>query len=110
MPQHYIRIIRKLSPGAILILSTSYLISKEGISKDQRINRDARLWLDKIAARSGLLYPELVENYENELTEFKLITKRQYGGYEVLYGNNDRLTQLGLNLCSYIDNYEDLDK
>lgn len=109
LPQHYIRIIRKLSTGAILILITTYLISKEGIPKEERNNRDASLWLKRIATRSGLIYPELVENYENELIEFNLITKRGYGGHEVFYGNNNRLTELGLNLSSYIDNYEDLE-
>jgi hypothetical protein len=111
LPQHYIRIIRKLSTGAILILSTTYLIAKEGMPQDQRHRNSSILWLDKIAERSGLQYRELVENYENELIKYKLITDRQYIDRSgIIYGNNNRLTELGLNLCSYIENYEDLNK
>jgi hypothetical protein len=109
LPQHYIRIIRKLSPGAILILTTAYIVAKEGITKEQTSNREARLWLIKIAERSGLIYIELVENYEEELIKYNLITDRQHTDRSgIFYGNHNRLTELGLNLCIYIENYEDL--
>jgi hypothetical protein len=109
LPQHYIRIVRKLSPGAILILNTTYLIAKKGLTKEQMINRSASLWLNKIAEESGLLYPELVETYEDELIKYNLITDRQHSSRsDIIYGNHNRLTGLGLNLCTYIENYEDL--
>jgi len=110
LPQHYIRIIRKLSPGAILILTTTYLIAKDVLPKDQLIDRSATVWLNKIAKRSGLLYPELVENYEDELMKYNLITARQNIGSVIFYGNRNRLTEFGLNLCTYIENYEDIEK
>lgn len=111
LPQHYIRIIRKLSPGAILVLTTTYLIAKEGRPKGLAQLTYARLWLDKISERSGLQYRELVENYEDELIKCNLITGRQHiDRSRVIYGNHNRLTDLGLNLCTYIDNYEDLEK
>jgi hypothetical protein len=109
LPQHYIRIIRKLSPGAILILNTTYLIAKEGIAKEQTTDRSARLWLIKVAEKSGLMYHELVENYEEELIKYNLITDRHHTDRSgIFYGNHNRLTELGLNLCTYIENYEDL--
>jgi hypothetical protein len=110
LPQHYIRVIRKLSPGAIVILSTTYLIAKDGLPKDQLIDRSAAVWLNNIAERSGLLYPELVEYYEDELMKYNLITGRQSISSVIFYGNRNRLTEFGLNLCTYIENYEDLDK
>ena len=111
LPQHYIRIIRRLSPGAILILNTTYLVSKEGILNDQTKDRSARLWLNKIAERSGLLYHELVEHYEDELIKYNLIIDRQHTDRSgIYYGNHNRLTELGWNLCTYVENYEDLDK
>jgi hypothetical protein len=109
LPQHYIRIIRKLSPGAILVLSTTYLIAKQGLSSDELKYHSARNWLLKIAEISGLAYIELVENYEKELIEYNLIMNR--GGIDrsdANYGNHFRLTELGLNLCSYIDNYKEI--
>ena len=110
MPQHYIRIIRKLSPGAILILNTTYLIAKEGIYTEQMKDRSARLWLNNIAERSGLIYRELVQNYEDELIKYKLITDRRHSDRSgIVCGNYNRLTDLGLNLCSYIDKYDDFD-
>jgi hypothetical protein len=109
LPQHYIRIIRKLSSGAILILTTTYIIAKEGITMEQCTDRSARLWLNKIADRSGLLYFELVENYEEELIKYNLITDRDLIDRSVIfYGNHNRLTEFGLNLCTYIENYEGL--
>jgi hypothetical protein len=111
LPQHYIRIIRKLSPGAILILTTAYIIAKEGITKEQNTDRSAILWLNKIAERSGLLYFELVENYEEELIKYNLITDRKLSDKSgIFYGKHNRLTEFGLNLCTYIENYEDIEK
>jgi hypothetical protein len=105
LPQHYMRIIRKLSPGAILILNAVFQVVREGYDPNER---GARAWLIKIAEKSSLKWVELVENYEEELINNKLITNRQHSDRSGVYlGNYYRLTELGYNLCHYIENYEE---
>jgi len=107
LPQHYIRIIRKISSGAVLTLSTTYHIFKEEIAQNICQRCSAIEWLDKIAERSGLLYPQLVENYEEELIKHKLITDRLNQDVQGrIMAENNRLTSFGLSLCAYIENYE----
>jgi hypothetical protein len=60
---------------------------------------------------SSLKYPELVELCEKELINKCLLTKRQLSdGSAISIVPYFRLTQLGYEICSFIENYEEIFK
>lgn len=108
LPQHYIRFIRNLSAGAILVLNTTYQVANEGgLTPAQGQVQSARDWCLNIAGKSGLEHLEFVENYEKELINYNLIFDRYHSDRSgVRWGEHYRLTALGYSLCTYIDGYE----
>ncbi len=111
LPQQYMNLCRKLSSGDIFVLLTTYAVSKTDW-KDKR-SRSLRTWLDKIKIESGLKDRELVELYERNLIEHKLLTDRNTRVRpqgEVEQGEHCRLTDLAINICKYIEAYDEGDE
>ena len=101
LPQQYMKLCRTLSSGEILVLSTTYKISKQ-----KYVERSAAEWLKKIALESGLVHPELVEIYEEELMKKHLLSPRVHSDRSGINVNpHFRLTSLGFDICNYIENY-----
>ena len=108
LPQLYMKVCRNISSGSILILNAAYQITKErslGTKKYKELGASG--WIDIIKEKSGLRYRSLVEIYEQELMEKRLISPREYSDRSgITIEPHFRLTDLGFNICSYIDNYE----
>jgi hypothetical protein len=101
LPQQYMKLCRTLSSGEILVLSTTYKISKR-----KYVERSAAEWLKKIAQESGLVHPELVEIHEEELMKKHLLSLRVHPDRSGIDVNpHFRLTSLGFDICNYIENY-----
>jgi len=114
LPHQFIRICRKLSSGEILLLSAIYNIAKKGYDHFKQLiefpqSPSAHNWLILMAKESSLKYPELVELHETELINKGLLTKRRLSdGSAVSITPYFRLTQLGYDICSFIENYEEV--
>lgn len=111
LPHQFIRICRKLSAGEILLLSATYNIAKKGYEHYKQLIESPQLpsahsWLNTMAKHSSLKYPELVELHEKELINKCLLTKRELSQNIVTIVPYFRLTQLGYEICSFIENYE----
>lgn len=75
LPQQYMRIVRKLGSGELLVLLTTYTsIARGGWQQE---DRGAHHWLREIADASGLRFAELVANHEQKLMETNLLGGRQ---------------------------------
>ena len=94
LPQAYMRIIKKLSPEAILILISNYDLARKNFIDN--------LWIERIALVTKLNFTEIIEIYESELIKLKLLMDRIYKDKSGYY----RLTQLGYEICQYIEKYE----
>jgi hypothetical protein len=104
LPQQYMKLVRELSSGEILVLLTTHRCAQD--IDDRQTNSSARTWLEKIANASGLRHPELVANHESKLIAKNLITKRTNNdGSGVFRGAHGRLTELGHGLCEFIALY-----
>lgn len=101
----YMKIVRKLAVGELTVLFTTYDCI---YLKQKRTNWSAAEWLEIIAEKSNLRFIELVALNETKLIELHLITKRLLqDGSGITIGDNFRLTDLGYNLCKYIELYEE---
>ena len=105
------KICKKISSGGLLVLKACWDIVNRKINFDSQ-NRDfskvtGRLeWLNLISKQIGHSIHSLVEVYENELIELKLIGDVRHidkSGFEKQ--KNFRLTELGLKLCEYITKF-----
>ena len=111
LPHQFIRISRKLSSGEILLLSATYSIAKQGYDNFNKLMESslssAHIWLNIMANKSSLKYQELVELYEKELINKGLLTKRLYSDKSsITIKPYFRLTQLGYDICNFIQNYD----
>lgn len=104
LPQQYMKVCRTLSSGEIIVLSTAYKISKQ---RQEYVNyRSAAEWLKKIAEESGLFHTELVKIPEEELMKKHLLSPRVHPDKSGIDVNpHFRLTNLGFDICNYIENY-----
>jgi len=108
LPQQYMKICRNLTSGELLVMLTSFDLSKAPPSVKLDTPEEARIWLDAVARSSGLRYPELVEIHERVLIEKNLLTPRLYNDRSgVTIGSHFRLTALASDLCRYIEAYEE---
>ena len=103
------KICRKLSTGEILVLFAAFRIAKKGYKKSEKGRVDhAGLWVNNIAKESGLKYNDLVESHEKMLEERGFLSKRQFGDRSgVNLGDYYRLTDLGRDICEYINKYDE---
>ncbi len=108
LPQQYMRIIRSLTAGELLVMLVAHSVSKAPPSIKLDRPESAAIWLGAIAEASGLDYPELVEVHERALIEKNLLTPRVYPDRSgVSMGSYFRLTQLAHDLCTFIEKYEE---
>jgi hypothetical protein len=95
-----------MSSGELIVLSTAYKTAKQGYEEFT----SAAKWLDMIAKQSGLVHPELVKIHEEGLLQRRLLTGRLHGDRRgVTLGPHFRLTLLALEICQFIDNYEEIE-
>jgi len=108
LPQQYMRIVRSLTAGELLVMLTAHSVSKAPPSIKLDHPESAATWLDAIAKSSGLDYTELVEVHERALIEKNLLTPRVYPDRSgVSMGPYFRLTRLAHDLCTFIEKYEE---
>ena len=106
LPHEYVRLCRKMSAGEMVVLSTAYQIAQEDFGN----SRGAPEWLKKVAERSGLHHPALVEVHEESLMKKYLLTGREYSDRSgVSIRPNFRLTTLAMDLCMYIAEYDQVE-
>lgn len=105
-----LKICRKLTSGELLILKAAYDIAngKTTVTLATKMEEfsNAANWLKIISEHLGHNLPSLVEIYEKNLSELKLITDRLYSDRSG-FGKSKyfRLTTLGLKLCEFIIKY-----
>lgn len=106
LPIEYIRLAKKLSGTSLLILFANH----RAYTKHGGITSGgADKWVKLILAESGLQFPSLVENYEQELIDTRLIADRDYSDRSGIRRQETlRLTDLGLSFCEFINKYEAL--
>ena len=107
LPQQYMKISRKLSTGEILILNATYSIAKETWWREEQ-HFGAQQWLEVLKEKSGLAYRELVEVHEQELIDKRLLSNRTLPDRSgVSIKPHFRLTELGFNICEFLQSYEE---
>jgi len=96
LPQQYMKICRKLSQGALIVLFATY---HEGYGKKV----PGKPWRERMFERTGF-DNQIIEIFEEELYKYKLIDGSGIpNDKQEMY----RLTKFGYDLCSYIENYEE---
>ena len=104
LPLKFMQIARSLTSGEILVLEATFRIGKDTSLWEPK--GGAGEWLIKIAEHSGLRYPELVETHEEGLIRKYLVSRRVHADKSgVSFGQRYRLTDLGFELCDYIEKY-----
>ncbi|MDX8387197.1 MAG: hypothetical protein R8M46_01500 [Ghiorsea sp.] len=75
LPQQYMKIIRSLSSGAVIVLASAYKIHEKHNGSYEG-HQGAVTWIQSVSDESGLKYPELVETFERELMSKRLVSPR----------------------------------
>ncbi|MCB0510093.1 MAG: hypothetical protein KDC82_04960 [Bacteroidetes bacterium] len=110
LPQQFMKICRTLSSGEIIVLNACYRICQKNWQKEHNF-QSASEWVKIIANISDLKYTALVEIHEQKLIEKRLISRRIHGDRSgVVLQPYFRLTDLGYEICSYIEKYEEIEK
>ncbi|MFH1698791.1 MAG: hypothetical protein ABH882_07015 [Candidatus Omnitrophota bacterium] len=105
-----LKICKKLRSGDLLVLKAAYEIvnGETNIKLSESVSEfhSAAEWFNVISKQIGHNLPSLVEVYENNLTDLKLISDRKHpdrsGIFKTPYF---RLTNLGFKLCEFITKY-----
>lgn len=108
LPQQLMRICKNLTSGEVLVLlgAYSYNLNEDN---SERIRTYAADWLRNIAEATELKYVELVELHERGLMDKNLLTKRMYGDKSgVKLGENYRLTSLGVEICKFVEKFDEM--
>jgi len=107
LPQQFMKIARSLSDGEVILLTTIWQIAKT--HKGEFEARGATsLWIQEVTEKSGMKHKELLEIHEEGLMGKRLLTPRQHADRSgVILKPHYRLTDLGFELCSFIEKYED---
>ena len=101
LPRQLMKVCRSLSSGEIVVLLTAHRLAPAEQSPTD-LGFGAESWLRAVVKESGL-FRELVETYEDELMNKRLLTPRQYGDRSgVTLGDHFRLTNLAVTLCQWI--------
>jgi len=105
LPQQYMSICRKLSAGEVLVLQATYQLAQDGEQLEEHAS--AANWLQRVASTSPLRFRELVEYHERALMEKRLLSGRSgRGGNVVEKTSHYRLTDLGHEVCRFMQEYE----
>jgi hypothetical protein len=105
IPQQFMKICRNLSSGEILVMQGAYSCLKRGGIDPN--DMDVQHWLHNVAKESGLIYPSLVESYDSGLECKKIIMDRILSDRSgIKPGQYYRLTELGYQICKFIESYD----
>jgi hypothetical protein len=99
---HLWQLTKQLSSGELLLLKTAY---QQRISYHPNWN-DYNLWRAAMAKTIGHNVTGLIDLHEKKLTELGIFSERQLGDGSGILAQNARLTELGLKLCSNIQEYQ----
>jgi hypothetical protein len=106
LPQQFMKIARSLSSGEVILLKSIYRVVKEE-PIDSKQHLGVQGWISKMTSVSGLKYSGLVEIYEQDLMDKKLVTPRTHGDKSgVSISPYFRLSDLGYELCNFIEAYK----
>ena len=95
--QQLLRVICELSAGEIVVLATIYKMGTADVMSS------AHTWQVNVANASGLLRSELVAAIESTLMTKRLVLPRGADNDVIpLWGQRNRLTNLGVEVCEYI--------
>ena len=110
LPQHYIRLCKALSPGAVMVMLTEYvLIAKNPLEGSFPRSTSVKGWQNGIAANSGLGHAEMVALFEDELIDSNILTpKGPVDTKQTTITQQGRLTGLGWGLCEFIAHADSL--
>lgn len=100
---HFLQICKQLKSGDILLLKTCYKIFKKR-EKEPLTTTSASGWISETANQSKLLQG-MVELYEDNLMQLKLISGRVHSDRTGVEPGKFRLTDLGIELCEFITKY-----
>ena len=106
LPHQFIKICKKLASGEIIVLLTAYRLAKEYNFKYNGPIA-VRHWLEIIASNSPLKHVALVELHEENLITLKLLydsTFTERIGFQI--SRQFRLTDLGIDFCKYVEEYD----
>ena len=105
LPQEFMKIARSLSSGEVILLKSNWEIAKKGEHKTEAL---ASEWITKMKEASGMRHKELVLIHEEGLVNKKLLTSRGLEDHTNMPFDPQhyRLTELGFELCSFIEKYE----
>ena len=99
------KIARSLSDGEVLLLATIWQIASNHQGEYEPYG--AARWIQEVTEASGMRYEELVEIHEQGLMDKRLLSPRQHGDRSgVILNPHYRLTDLGYEVCRFIDKYE----
>ena len=105
LPGQYIKICKTLSSGEAILMCAVYERWKV-MKPDDNTSKSAIDWVSTIANVSNLKHIELVEIYEEGLINKQILTPRQYPANKVVIVTPYyRLTNLGFEICKYIESY-----
>ena len=106
LPQQLMRIARSLTSGETIVLSTAHNVYLGGKYPTGML--PAIDWLKRVAVESGLRFAYLVELHERALIQKYLISPRHQADINSVQQNEFRLTDLGIEFCSFVAKYDDL--
>ncbi|MFC1823127.1 hypothetical protein ACFL9T_10610 [Thermodesulfobacteriota bacterium] len=106
LPQQFMKIARSLSGGEVILLTTIWQFAKEHNGEYDQHYGAAR-WVKEVTEASGMRYKALVEIHEQGLVDKRLLTPRQLVDKSgVIVKPYYRLTDLGYEICCFIEKYE----
>jgi len=107
LPQQFMKIARSLSEGEVILLTTIWQIAKT-YKGEIKARGAASSWIQEVTEKSGMKHKELLEIHEEGLMSKRLLTPRQHADRSgVILKPYYRLTDLGFELCSFIEKYQD---
>ena len=105
LPYQLMKKCRDLSSGELLVLLTSYRLSKT--KNNVEGNLKLITWENLLAEETGLKFKVLIQENAQTLSTKKLLYEdSSFRGNSDLMKKNFRVTDFGMELCKHIENYE----
>lgn len=104
LPVELMSICGTLNGGEVVVLEAAYRLSKKENKVLEYAANDASSWIRLIAKESGFGIEGLVAKHETTLLEKGLLGPRTAGG-NIVASTNYHLSDLGLKLCQFIQDY-----
>ena len=104
LPHQYMRLCKKLSSGAVLVMLTEYrVITSNKPEGSFPRSLKAKAWQDNIAKEAGLKHAEMVALFDQDLVKINILSP--LGPSDISFvkiTERGRLTDLGWGLCEFI--------